>query len=81
MVKLNVEIFPDFSYITESFLFKEDNMFTAETQLNSTLKEFCTLENGKIRDIRDINGLRERFLEKLVETSTLSENPQIMQYI
>ncbi len=55
-------------------------MFTTETQLNSAIREFCTLENGKITSIKNIAGLRDKVLKEIVETSTLSENPKVKDY-
>ncbi len=55
-------------------------MFTSEKQLNSSLSKFCSIEGGKITKINDIDGLREKLLKELVETSTLSENPQVKDY-
>lgn len=55
-------------------------MFTSEMQLNSAIREFCNIESGKITKINNINGLREKVLKELVETSTLSDNQQIKEY-
>ncbi|MCX7958391.1 MAG: class II fructose-bisphosphate aldolase [Deltaproteobacteria bacterium] len=55
-------------------------MFTGETQLNSAVREFCTVENGRITAIKDISGLRQKILRELVETSTLSENQKVRDY-
>jgi len=55
-------------------------MFTSTSQLNSTLKDYCTIEKGKITSINDISGLRDKFLKEIVETSTMSENPDVKDY-
>ncbi|MCX7945280.1 MAG: class II fructose-bisphosphate aldolase [Deltaproteobacteria bacterium] len=55
-------------------------MFTSEMQLNLAIKEFCSIENKRISLIRDPLGLKQKLLTKLVETSTLSENPKIKDY-
>jgi len=55
-------------------------MFTSISQLNSMIKDYCTVENGKIISINDIGRLREKFLTELVETSTLSEHPEVKDY-
>ncbi len=55
-------------------------MFTTEMQLNSAIKEFCTIEKGKITSIKDIEGLRKKVLTELVETSTLFSDQKVKDY-
>lgn len=55
-------------------------MFTSKKQLNSSLKELCTTEGNRVISIKDINKLRTGFLRELVETSTLSDDPEMKEY-